>query len=551
VAARDERGFQCAAITILQLVKAHRNRRGEVDGIELPGVMVRDWPALRRRGLMLDPARLKERNEYYAAVVDFIGAYKANALFLHLTDDTGIALQFPSHPSLATPHAFGPDDIASLVARGRRLGLDVVPEIESLGHAGAITRNPKYRALSEAGSNCLNPCLPETARLLDDLYADCAGVFPAQLLHCGMDEVGALGRSEECRRAYGQDPDRDDASIQDWAYARHVIAVHDLLAKRGKRMVMWGDMILRHREVARRIPKDILIDDWHYGTTVSAASAEFFIASGFEVIGSPALMCGNYRLMPSAANLRNVDEFTRVAQRHGLSGLNVTVWVPQRYLADAAWLSIARSCAVMWEGVADAEGGFDERRFLRAYVRRRFGLTPDDEIIAALRTLQELVPTHQQFLVLLPPDADGLRRLLESAELPAATEGLARPLHDDTAGIVRTLETRRDEVRRNVEEFESLVLVARIERHLGAMLDLAVNETPVPLDADGRATLQRRLDENDSLLEALNASWDRWRYPDTPGRVGEPQSLRSHWLNRYFEDFGNAARALLKASGRP
>ena len=549
IATRNDPGFVYAALTLLQLMEPHSDRAERPDGVQVPGIVVRDWPALRRRGIMLDPARLKERNEYYAAVVDFAARRKANALFLHLTDDNAIALQFASHPTLAGEHAFTAGDIKGLVAQGQRLGMEIIPEIESLGHAGAITGDPRYRGLSEGRSNCLNPCLPATLSLLDGLYGDCAALFPSEFVHCGLDEVGALGRSPECQRAYAEDPDKGDVPIEDWAYARHVAALHDLLARRGKRMVMWGDMLLRHRDAVTRIPKDVIIDDWHYGTAVDPSSAEFFTAAGFEVIGSPALVCGGYRVMPSTANLENVKQFARIAQRGGLVGLNVTVWVPQRYIADAAWLSFAEAAAIMWEGLPDSEGSFDEERFLRAYVYQRFGIEPDTDLIGALRSLQQIVPGDAQFRALMPPRPEDLRKLMQEEELPAATEGTARLLHDETPRIVETLEARRPRVMRNVEEFDALLLVARIERQLGAMLDLAVNKIAFPLGDEERATLERIASDNQTLLQALDASWDRWRYEDVPGRVGLPTSLQGHWLRQYFVDFGDALRSVLATPG--
>ena len=62
-----------------------------------------------------------------------------------------------------------------------------------------------------------------------------------------------------------------------------------LLKARGKRMMMWGDMLLHYPEAIDLIPNDTIIMDWHYGPQHDYPSIAQFRDKGFEVFVVPAL----------------------------------------------------------------------------------------------------------------------------------------------------------------------------------------------------------------------------------------------------------------------
>ncbi len=58
------------------------------------------------RGLMLDPARLTERHDFYFKLLPQLAEWGFNTLWWHFSDDEGFALKLKSHPELASPYAF-------------------------------------------------------------------------------------------------------------------------------------------------------------------------------------------------------------------------------------------------------------------------------------------------------------------------------------------------------------------------------------------------------------------------------------------------------------
>ncbi len=130
---------------------------------------------------------------------------------------------------------------------------------------------------------------PVVFALLDELLE----AFEADALHVGMDEVFLIG-SEKCPRCKGKDVGELFAGV--------VNALHDHLVKdKGVEMLMWSDRLLdsgkfgygtweasktgSHRAV-ERIPKDIILCDWHYERRADYPSVRFFQDQGFRVLPS-------------------------------------------------------------------------------------------------------------------------------------------------------------------------------------------------------------------------------------------------------------------------
>ncbi len=135
------------------------------------------------------------------------------------------------------------------------------------------------------------PSHPEVNKVVFDLLDELIDAFEADALHVGMDEVFLIG-SEKCPRCRG----KDVAEL----FAKVVCELHQHLTKeKGVEMLMWGDRLLdasafpysewdasktgSHRAIDR-IPKDIIICDWHYHRLEKYPSVQFFQQKGFRVL---------------------------------------------------------------------------------------------------------------------------------------------------------------------------------------------------------------------------------------------------------------------------
>jgi len=445
-----------------------------------------------KRGVMLDLARNMERKRYYFGLLPQLAAWGYNLVHLHLTDDQGCALEFPSHPELATKHAFTVEEMKRFVAEADALGIEVVVEIEALGHTRFITENRRYRALGEksehrAGFHAICPSHPQTRVILRDLVRDAAEIFPSPILHAGLDEV-QFGKCPRCRRRFGKKAD--------WQkFAEHAAWVHAEIRRAGKRPAMWGDHILHDRGMIGRFKKDVLIFDWHYEPSFPPSTVEFFLDHGHEVLAAPATVCWRTRVHPNEENLANLR--TAAARlvglrRRGLLGLVNTVWCPHRNLPGAIDYGLALAGHLFTERAESPE--FPER-----FAREFYGLRSGRAAGGAIARLHALALSRELVETIAYGGWNKLRFNREDARLAAAAEP---PL----AEVVAALKRVQRSVRRNAGRFGDVVLSAEIL--------LALARFGVAGRRRAAARPFARL-----YARALGA-WKRNRWPDDPCRFG-------------------------------
>lgn len=159
--------------------------RGKVP-MTLPNVAISDYPDVHHRGMMLDIARNFVNAKSLKRYIDILAAYKINKYQFHFTDDEAWRLEIPGLPELTevgsrkgyttteddcliqTYAGTGnPNDVNSsngyvtrdqfidLLQYAKARGVEVVPEIESPGHARAAivsmkARERKYKATDPA-----------------------------------------------------------------------------------------------------------------------------------------------------------------------------------------------------------------------------------------------------------------------------------------------------------------------------------------------------------------------------------------------------------------
>jgi len=99
--------------------------------------MTAPWPI---RGVMLDPARLTERFDFYRDLIPDLAAWGYNTILLHLFDDEGSAILLDHPLMLPTQGAFSVAQWREWVKLADDHGIQVIPEVECLGHAGFESR---------------------------------------------------------------------------------------------------------------------------------------------------------------------------------------------------------------------------------------------------------------------------------------------------------------------------------------------------------------------------------------------------------------------------
>ena len=282
--ARDDVGRLYGAMTLRQLLRQYDR--------SLPGLWIADAPKLAHRGVQIPLAQThtEYRPEYMRHLVPQLARWKINALYLYLES----FFDFPSLPHSAGPGAMTPADARDLQAWCRAHGMTLIPMLNLLGHAQEILYQQRYRHLAEygpgmdprtAGGANYCPSSREARRLCALMLNDMLDIFESEIIHCGGDEVALLGA---CPRCAGGRVRPDPPTF----YVRHFAYLRDLAARRGRRIGLWGDMLLHYgqrasaRERARLwtpLRRGTVIYDWHY-TGGSPETVRLFTREGFDTV---------------------------------------------------------------------------------------------------------------------------------------------------------------------------------------------------------------------------------------------------------------------------
>ena len=251
--------------------------------------------------------------------------------------------QYERRPEVVDLDALSKDDVRQLVAAARESGVKLIPLINLLGHQswakttfGLLRAHPEFDETpglypDNEGIYCRSYCPlhPEIHPVLFDLIDELMEVTEASDFHAGMDEVFLLGE-DACPRCKG----KSKAEL----FAGEVRAVRDHLAAKNRTLWIWGDRLIdgattgigkweaamndTHTAVSL-IPKDVIIDDWHY--EAAHPTPAYFALQGFRVVASPWRKSGVALRQLDLIRATRRDASPAVADR--MIGVVQTTWV--------------------------------------------------------------------------------------------------------------------------------------------------------------------------------------------------------------------------------
>src|SRR5437868_9262498 len=188
-------GVFYGAQTVKQLVE------GDGKAAVLHAANIRDWPAMKYRGLDDDMSRGPITTlEFQKRMIRTIAAYKIN-LYSPYFEHTQ---QYVSNPLMAPPGSITAQEAMELVAYAKLYHITIIPEQEAFGHLHNSMVWEQYQPLVETPhGTVLAPGQPGSVELIKQMSTELATLYPGPFLHIGADETVDLGvgqtRSEERR----------------------------------------------------------------------------------------------------------------------------------------------------------------------------------------------------------------------------------------------------------------------------------------------------------------------------------------------------------------
>jgi len=385
---REIGGLHAAVVTLRQLLRQYGRR--------LPCLKIRDWPDYPRRGVMLDVSRGRvPKLETLLDLAEQLADFKINELQLY-TEHTFAYRRYKS--VWQSWGALTGKEIRRLDARCRELGIDLVPNQNSFGHLRYFLEQPRLKKLAEVAvpyadasgefvrrPTTLAPNHPGVLPFLRGLYDELLPNFSSRFFNVGCDETWDLGRGQSqklCKRiGKGR------------VYLDFLERIHHEVSDRGKRMMFWGDIVLKYPKLIPELAKlsgdalprvradqqvsptkndgNLIALNWGYeanhpfekeAARFAKAKIPFYVCPGTSTWQT---LIGRHD--NALANLRAA---ARAGKKFGAIGYLVTDWGDGGHPQPLAvsWPMFLAGAALAWNAT-----GFDERKLVPVLSRDVFG----------------------------------------------------------------------------------------------------------------------------------------------------------------------------------
>ena len=305
--------------------------------------VIRDWPAMRWRGVHDDLSRGPVPTlEYQKRQIRTAAAFKVNVWSPYYEH----TLEYKSHPLIAVPGgSMTQDEVTQLIAYANRFHVVIVPEQEAFGHLHHVLKHEIYSGLAETShGHVLAPGDSGSLPLMRDMLTEVNALFPGPFLHLGADETFELGRGRSKALA-------DSVGIGT-VYLGFMKDIEAMLRPiTTKKLLFWHDVMGGHRELIPQIPKGMVAVAWNYDARDNMDRLiRPFREAGLETWVAPGVSSWN-RVYPNFGTaLNNIRGFARDGQAGGSTGFLNTVWDDDGdAIFEQTWYGVLFGAAAAWQ----------------------------------------------------------------------------------------------------------------------------------------------------------------------------------------------------------
>ncbi len=355
--------------TLIQLVE------GSAAEAVLAEVEINDWPSLAYRGTMVDMSHGPlPTEEEIKRQIDFLARWKANRYYFY----SEASIELDGYPLLNPEGRFTKDQVRRIIAYGRERHIDVIPCLELYGHLHDLFRVERYSDLADfPHGGEFNPRNPKVMALLTDWVDQFSRLFPSPFVHIGFDETWQIEKAAKQQGA-GATPTK--------LFVEQLKNVARLFEQHGKRVMAWGDIMVKYPEIVSELPPSIIAAAWYYEPypdkdykqwlgPLAAKSVPHMVTTG---VHSWNEIAPDFEI-----TFANIDTFLAAGRKSRTLGLINTVWTDDaQMLMRMSWPGIAYGAAAPWQSTP-----MDQAEFFSDYARLTYPAAIAPEISSALEKL--------------------------------------------------------------------------------------------------------------------------------------------------------------------
>lgn len=335
----------------------------------IPCAKIRDWPDFPYRGFYHDVTRGKVPTlESLKALVDRMAAYKLNSLQLYV-EHTYEFRQFRELNSL-TGYLTG-EEIRELDRYCQDNFIDFIPSLSTFGHLFELLECEPYRHLrvlkdypcdpnfwrDRMRHHTIDPREPESFELIKDLIDQYLPLFTSGYFNICCDETFDLkqcGLSKE-----------DEGRL----YVEFVQKIIAYVRSKGKKIMMWGDILLQHPWAIEQLPEETVFLNWYYRAEPPEENVLRFAQAKRSQIVCPGTSTWHRFCENVEIEERNICRMAQYGHRYGAAGVLNTNWGDWGNLAsiELALYGLVLGAEVSWSADSQPDDAFCREVSMQIY----------------------------------------------------------------------------------------------------------------------------------------------------------------------------------------
>lgn len=287
---------------------------------------IKDYPDFPYRGFYHDVTRGRVPTvDAIKKLIDRMSYYKLNSLQLYVEH----VYEFEECKDLNAKTGYlTKEEILEIGKYCKQHFIEFIPSLSTFGHMYEILEQEQYQHLrvlkdfkkdrnfwkSRMSHHTIDPLQPESIEIVKHLIDQYEPLFDSKYFNICCDETFDLKRYAE----EGYDVGR--------LYVDFVKQIINYVEQKGKKVMMWGDILLEHPEVINELPEDVCFLNWDYGKNPSENKVEVFAKLDRKQIVCPGTSIWNRFCETVETEESNISLMAEYGYRHGAAGVLNTNW---------------------------------------------------------------------------------------------------------------------------------------------------------------------------------------------------------------------------------
>lgn len=295
---------------------------------QVPCLQIKDKPDFSYRGFYQDVTRGKIPTvKTIKKLIDTMAYYKMNSLQLYVEH----VFEFEESKDLWEATGYlTKDELKEIGAYCKENFMEFIPSLSTFGHMYELLTQKKYRQLrvlkdfpesinfwwDRMAHHTIDPLMPESFAFVKSLINQYAPQFESDTFNICCDETFDLTKYAE---------EGLDVGAVYLEFTKKIIAHVQGL---GKKVMMWGDVLLEHPQIITEFPEDVTFLNWYYDANVPEMEEKIakFARLGRKQIVCPGTSAWNRFCERVETEEINIVQMIELGKQYGAEGVLTTNW---------------------------------------------------------------------------------------------------------------------------------------------------------------------------------------------------------------------------------